>query len=229
MKKFLSIFIISIFLLGSLSIGNVHAITLDETAEVEDSAPFDVIVDVIELDNEQRSHMMKLGFTNEELDTMTLEEFNKYNKLDGELTSVVNNYYKIESDLEGNVISTTVVPEDIALEQSDKPEILSRASDTTSTSWMKMTTTSSKLSNGNTLLKNSYTWLKSPTVALTDVVGISHSSSAVKVPGTEGFAYKYTDGTGTHSLASISTTKNGQGIAKKFNLKKIGTNSPPKS
>lgn len=90
-----------------------------------------------------------------------------------------------------------------------------------------MTTTSSKLSNGNTLLKNSFNWLRSPQIALTDVVGISHSASAVKVPGTEGFSYKYTDGTGTHSVGATSTTRNDKGIAKKFNLKAIGTNAPP--
>lgn len=171
--------------------------------------------------------MIELGFTDIELDTMTQEEFNKYSDLDGKLTSIDNSYYKVISDLEGNVLSTTEVSEETALLQSSDSFITPFASNTEKTSWMSMTTTSSKLSNGNTMLKNSFKWLKNPEIALTDVVGISHSASAVKVPGTEGFSYKYTDGTGTHSLGSTSTTRNEKGIAKKFNLKKIGANAPP--
>src|SRR5690606_7028750 len=105
--------------------------------------------------------------------------------------------------------------------------ISTMATSTVKTSWLKMTTTSSKLSNGNILLKNSFVWLKNPNVKLTDVVGITHSGSAVKVPGTEGFSYKYTDGRGVHTLGSKSTSRNSYGIAKKFNLKAVGSNIPP--
>lgn len=191
--------------------------------------PIDRLITPINLSNEEKERLVQLGFTENEIATMSLEEYNKYRDLDGELLSLEESYYKIVSDSQGNVLKTVEVSEDATLTALDQstPTFRATASDTEETSWMKMTTTSSKLSNGNIQLKNSFIWLNNPQVALTDVVAISHSANAVKVPDTEGFSYKYTDGKGTHSVSASGTTRNDYGIAKKFNLKAIGINSPP--
>ncbi|MCM3216666.1 hypothetical protein ABER75_11155 [Niallia taxi] len=203
-----------------------------ETTTVEeiDDTPIDQIINPVELNSEEKENLEQLGFTEDEIETISQEEYNKYNKLDGELLTTDESVYKIISDSKGNILTTTQVTEAQAFSEMNKPAQISiRATSTKQSSWLKMTTTSSKLSNGNILLKNSFKWLKNPAIALTDVVGISHSASAVKVPGTEGFSYKYTDGVGTHSLGAKSTTRNDYGIAKKFNLKAIGTNDAPKN
>lgn len=211
---------------------------VEETVEVEETPPVDQLFTPVQLSNTEKESLRQLGFTEDEIDTMSLEEFNKYKNLNGQLLTTDASFYKVVSNLSGTLVTATRVTEKEALAGSNpppsgngkdviKPPVVPMASDTQTTSWLKMTTSSSKLSNGNIQLKNSFKWLKQPNITLTDVVGISHSASAVKVPGTEGFAYKYTDGKGTHTLGAKSTTRNSYGIAKKFNLKGIGSNAAP--
>ncbi|WP_313891960.1 hypothetical protein [Psychrobacillus sp.] len=90
-----------------------------------------------------------------------------------------------------------------------------------------MTTVATKLSGGKILLLNNFSWISQPNFTLTDVVAVTHSASAVKIPGTEGFSYTYRDAYGLHSVAESSTTRNSYGIAKTFNLKSFGADSPP--
>lgn len=92
-------------------------------------------------------------------------------------------------------------------------------------SWMRLTLTSSKLSNGNTLLKNYFSWQRQPNIGLKDVVGITHSASAVKVPNTQSFVYSYIDRGKLHSKGAHSYQHSAVGTGAKYDLQVIG--SPP--
>lgn len=257
MKKFYLNAIAIVFMLSFLGVNTTFA---EEPITETEDVFFEELVTPVSLSLTNKNELRDLGFTEEELTTMTNDEFGKYKELDGELTQKTNHFYEVTTDLYErttvleitekealdrvgplvNTTPTTVIPPSLGGITVVKPPIstmsiqpttstmsTSSTSSTVKTSWFKMTTTSSKLSNGNVLLKNSFVWLKSPNAQFTDVVGITHSASAVKVPGTEGFSYKYTDGKGVHTLGSKSTSRNSYGIAKKFNLKAIGTNIPP--
>ena len=237
-NKFSSI-LIAMLVAGSVipSVANAESTDSEQaktTEVIEEDAGTDQIIEPVSLNEQQKEEMKELGFTDDDIDSMSIEEYNKYKNLDGKLTSSEENYYEVTADKDGNVTDIEEITESEAVnqaQQQEKPVFSTMAaksqSSTKTTGLLKMTLTSSKLSNGNTLLKNSFTWIKSPEFALTDVVGITHSASAVKVPGTDGFSYKYTDGVGTHSLKVSSTTNSATGIAKKFNLKKGGSNKPP--
>lgn len=231
-NRYQKLVVVCMLILGGAITGGIKAEaaeSIENETIIEEVLETEELIYPINLSDEDKTKMIELGFTEEELSTITQEEYDTYINLDGELTSVDNNYFKIITDSDGEILSTTEVSEETALIQSNESLITPYASNTTKTSWMSMTTTSSKLSNGNTLLKNSFKWLSSPQIALTDVIGISHSASAVKVPNTETFSYKYTDGKGTHSLGATSTVRNDKGIAKKFNLKAMGVNQSPKN
>lgn len=241
MKKIFLNTVVSIFILSFF--GSNIAFAEETVIETED-VPFEELVTPTTLSTEEKENLHDLGFSEEEVSTMTNEEFQQYEELDGELVNKTDKFYKLTTDI-NNVTRATLVTEHEALVQSGylqetgtgigsgdtttviKPPISIMSVDTNKNSWLKMTTSASKLSTGTILLKNSFVWLRSPNVTLTDVVGITHSASAVKVPGTESFAYKYTDGRGVHTLGSKSTVRNSTGIAKRFNLKGIGSNIPP--
>lgn len=95
------------------------------------------------------------------------------------------------------------------------------------TDWLSMTTTATKLTNGRIMLHNNFTWLKIPTITMTDMVGMNYNDSVILEPNTTKFSYKYTDGTGTHSVGAKNLLNNANGIAATFNLKTYGSNSGP--
>lgn len=235
MKKKVLSAILFVFLLGCF--GTTSVLAEEPAIETEDVFYEELVIPVT-LTSKEEKNLKKLGFSDEEINTMTEEEFEKYKNLDGKLINKTDKFYKITTD-QDSITSAIVVSEKEALAQSGysesageeppavEPGISVMAVDTRSTTWLKMTTSSTKLSTGATLLKNSFVWLRNPNVALSDVVGITHSASAVKLAGTESFAYKYTDGLGVHTTGSTSTVRNSVGLAKKFNLKAIGTNAPP--
>lgn len=242
-KSCLSVILLALIL---IFFGESSTLASEVVTETEDVL-FDEIVKPVILTDVEKANLKNLGFSAEEIATMTDEEFKKQEALQGEIVVKDDNYYEFTTD--NNDVTTAIeVTEKQAIERSSstltftplpprtgtidlyKPPTSvmgSATSPVNSKTWLKLTTTSSKLSNGNTLLKTSFVWLRDPNLKLTDVVGITHSASAVKIPNTTSFAYKYTDGKGVHTLGSKSTTTNISGIAKRFNLKAIGTNIPP--
>ncbi|MFF3025555.1 hypothetical protein ACFVRR_23410 [Gottfriedia sp. NPDC057948] len=170
--------------------------------------------------------LQNLGFSPDEINSMSVEEYNDFKSLYGSNLTTDENYYKITQEIPYSEPSVEEISKAQAINEINATK-LARGTSSKTTGYLKMTTSSSKLSNGNTLLKNSFTWLKSPNMKLTDVVAITHSASSVKIPNTDKFSYKYTDGKGIHSVGATSTTKNKNGIAKKFNLKDMGINMAP--
>lgn len=191
----------------------------------------DNLVEIVKLTPEQEEQMKGLGFTEEEIQDMDIDEFNENKNLKGKIVAEEENFYKVEtSTLDNQVNKVTPVSEEEALEEiSNDLPIMARAAVTSTkkTSWLKMHTSASKLTNGNIKLKNSFRWLKQPQFAFTDVVALSHSASATKVPNTVKFSYAYKDGDGKHKLGATGTKTSASGVAKKFNLKKVGANISP--
>lgn len=117
-KGYYGLIIACMLMLGVILPGGIKTEAAEDDTITEELVETEELVTPINLSNEDRIKMIELGFTEVELDTMTQEEFNKYSNLDGELTSIDNSYYKIISDSEGNILSTTEVSEKTALIQS---------------------------------------------------------------------------------------------------------------
>lgn len=181
-----------------------------------------------ELSQNEINNLHHLGFSEEAAKKISLEEYNTYYKNLNAIEEPVaqEKYYKIVT----NVLEPDK-PEEIqeftkaeALIEMIKEEnqIKPRAIDTEKNSWLTMTLTSTKLSNGRTLLKNEFTWLKTANIALTDAVGITYGSGAVAYKDTFHFRYIFTN---AYNESTYYTQKefssNSYGVVAKFDLKGI--------
>jgi hypothetical protein len=108
------------------------------------------------------------------------------------------------------------------------------ASNTVSSGWIKLTMTSTKIYDsrgiytGRIQLKNSFQWLSDPNWKIEDAVGISHSSSAVQVPGSTYAKYTWNDGSVTKSLNYYTPKKAApEGMVFMIDLQALGNNAPP--
>lgn len=189
------------------------------------------------LDANQKNHLKELGFSDEVIESMTLDEFTYYEEIIPEdETDSSKSVYKITSNTKGQVMKVEEFDEEQAefqmsvenrysigtMQSCSKPTFCN-----SSTSWLSMTTSATKLSTGKILLNNSFTWLKLPNFTMTDMVGMNYNDSAVIVPSTTKFSYKYKDTLGTHSVPYKQIANNAHGIAATFNLKSYGADSPP--
>lgn len=189
------------------------------------------------LDVTQKNHLRELGFSSEVIESMTLDEFSYYEGIiPADETDSSKNVYKITSNSEGQVMKIEGFNEEQAefqmmVENRYSINSMQSCSSPTfcnsSTSWLSMTTSATKLTTGNILLNNSFTWLKNPNFTMTDMVGMNYNDSAVIVPSTTKFSYKYKDTLGTHSVPYRQIANNAHGIAATFNLKSFGADSPP--
>jgi hypothetical protein len=161
---------------------------------------------------------------------------------DGKLLSKVTKYYKVSKTKLGPHVSE--VSEQAALSEATKqkasntvarsimPDTSTGGSDTSSNSWLTMTTSVSVARNGEFFTKNSWKWLTDPVWTLTDVVGIGHdSSTAVDAATGYGLYYTYdefwSDGSGyigtyTDTYGSADQKSSG-GWAWKYNI--LGTDN----
>jgi hypothetical protein len=134
------------------------------------------------LNEEDKIRLSSFGFTHDEIDNFTPEQYATFNeKVGKETTSILidteTSYYKITDH------QVTEVPEAEAiksiqrslLEDQSKGVNAFNDSNTSTTSWMVMTLSTTKLSTGTYNLKNSFRWLIYPVYRLTDVVGISYN------------------------------------------------------
>ncbi|XZF74939.1 hypothetical protein ACSBO6_15165 [Bacillus sp. AL-1R] len=216
----------TLFFVGGLSNGFANAEEIQNTPTEEIHILSEELVSPVQFNTLERIKLQNLGFSTEEINSMTVEEYNDFKDLYGSNLALDENYYKLTQDIPYSDPAVEEISKAQAINEINTTK-LGRGTNSKTTGYLKMTTSSSKLSNGNTLIKNSFTWLKTPNMKLTDVVAITHSTSSVKIPNTDKFSYKYTDGKGIHSVGAKSTTKNNKGIAKKFNLKDLGINMAP--
>ncbi|UQW96239.1 hypothetical protein M2M59_09455 [Rummeliibacillus sp. G93] len=222
--------LIGILLLSTLSFNLVSLdVSAKESEEINEENP---IIEPIELNTNQIQELQDLGFDNDEIYSMSKEEYDNFGNLNGELTDKDENYYKVVTNLEGEIIESTEISEEVAenlldIQNNQISLLAAKVKETKTTGLLKMSLSSSKLSGGKILLKNSYRWLKAPAIGLKDVVAISHGANAVKVKGTLVSKHKYSDGQGVHNVKASATKLNYYGVAKTFDVKVIGADVSP--
>ncbi|MET4562720.1 hypothetical protein ABIA69_003911 [Lysinibacillus parviboronicapiens] len=184
-----------------------------------------------ELTVAQKEQLEQLGFSEQNIASMTIEEYLQFeNVIAAEPSVKEETFYKITTDQEGNVINIEEYDEQDTIRLMNIDDFMiqplsSNTSNTAKTSWMSMTTTSTKLTNGRILLQNSFSWLKNPVVGFTDMVGMNYSDKVVIEPSTVKFSYKYTDGIGQHTKSYTNLDYNTNGIAATFDLRVVGQNA----
>lgn len=185
-----------------------------------------------ELSIEQIEFLEELGFSKEMAPKVPLEEYNLYykdlNAVEEPITDT--KYYKIvENDLDlHKPMSVYEYNEQDALIEMEKEQnlITPYDIDVQKTNWLSMTLTSTRLSNGRTLLKNEFMWLKIPTVTMTDGVGITYGSGAVSYRDTFNFRYIATDSYGNVTYNKQEDfTPDVVGLVARYNLKTISGNA----
>lgn len=223
MKKILGL---SLFLILPFSFVSFDVASASES----DLVNVDPIIESVKLNADQIQELQNLGFNEDEISSMSEEEYLNFNDIDGNLTEKEDSYFKVVANEQGDILESTKISEEAAENSLLIPNIpsrVTRATNSTTTGLLKMTITSSKLSNGQTLLKNSYEWKKAPNIGLKDVVAITHSASAVKIPGSVVSSHKYSDNYGVRTVKASATTQNSKGVAKTFDVKVIGAGVSP--
>lgn len=147
----------------------------------------------------QIEKLKNLGFTEDEISTFSVSEYEKYKDLNGTLVSKTNKYYRVKKN---SIIEVTKLQAErevkaynqekaLKLATSGSYSINSGGTDTENTSWLSMTTTISDLGGKHFAFKNSFRWLSLPLCVFTDVVGMTHSSSISIDQGSEYLRYTY--------------------------------------
>lgn len=142
-------------------------------------------------------HFEQLGFSEQEVKDFTPEEYSEYSKMNGKLVSKVEKYFRISKDAAVEISEQQALKEVAEFEKKKQQKngevgILGNGSDEeTTASWIKLTTTASDQGNKRFFFKNSFTWLSTPVVVLTDVIGMTKSASISIDQNTEYFKYTY--------------------------------------
>lgn len=218
----------------------------------DDMIKNDKEVNVKITDPNEIKKLTNLGFTEDEIATFSVSEYEKYKNLDGKIVGKSKKYYRVTKD------SMVEITEEKAKSEAEqyrakKPSktktsfndlskkliafngdlgklnllLSSGGSDTEYTSWLVLTTTVSDLGSKTFLCKNSFSWMSDAFVELTDVIGMTHSSSISVNQNSEYLKYTYevyrdidynqyisTENV-TYSTADV---KNSSGYAFKYNL-----------
>ncbi|MFD1884769.1 hypothetical protein [Paenibacillus wenxiniae] len=173
------------------------------------------------LNIEEIQKMKSFGFSEEELSTYTVEDYNSFNHavgddVYGEVINETTTYYKITKD------NTIVVDEKEAVEGAEQAKLNDALDsfrvqafqpDSTDSGWLKMTLSVSKVLDSNGKwhgiykLKNSWKWLSFPTFKLHDVVGITFNPNLTYIQNSEFAQYRYRDGSVGHTWASKNYDK----------------------
>ncbi|MBK3495334.1 hypothetical protein JFL43_10830 [Viridibacillus sp. YIM B01967] len=204
--KFFTAFLIVIFSLLSFNILGASAAENDGLTE------------------EQMAHMRQLGFIEEIISKMTIDEYKEFeNAIPTEPFKQETTVYKITSDSRGitevNAYSEEVAEQLIKEEEVEESLIKPFTYDNNENSWLSMTTTSTKLGSGKTMLHNNFFWMTQPDIRLVDMVGLTYNSNVVIDPSTIKFSYKYSDKSGnTHSKSYKSIDRNVNGIAVLYDI-----------
>lgn len=187
----------------------------------------------IEISLEERENLISLGFTEEEIQNMSSEEYLLNKDLEGEVVASTTQFLKVIEPIQTSKYSTFSSSE-IQSVTTQKPVIIemdeesyynelamkdtkntkefstSATSDYTTTSYKKMTTLITKLSTNNYRLKNSVVWSKIPANKHVDVSGIGINQTYwAPTPGSQYAKQnwtKYSICTGTEAGSATYTT-----------------------
>lgn len=186
-----------IFLLLCLPLANASAKSNEEGKE-------DSPKGMLSLSSEEIKNLKSLGFTEEQISCMSLEEYNMNKGLTGEILSTETKYYKVisldndsivrQSNLStlSNPQSSNTIVREISEEEFNNAttnnfnEISPFGSNTERTSYKSMTTSAVKLSNGKYRVKVEVDWkYRMPKNRLTDVIGVGINNATWEPVGGE--------------------------------------------
>lgn len=202
----------------------------------------------LELTDKEVDNLLSLGFTEEEIQNMDQEEYELNKDLDGEVVASTTQYLKIVEPIESNTSlksqmelketdssEPTIIEldkqtyyEELEKEKQSSGQFSTFSSDSTSTSYKKMTTTITKLSTNNYRLKNSVSWSKLPSTRHVDVSGVGINQTYWgPTPGTQygkqnwktwSYCNGYQYGSATYTSGSSKWQKGAGGYALRMNL-----------
>ncbi|MBP2898802.1 hypothetical protein J8340_22635 [Escherichia coli] len=153
------------------------------------------------LSNDDIQRLVSFGFNDQEIETMTEEEYNNFNikygtDTMGTLVATETKYYRVSNEDGITEISKVKAEKEVEsfkeeMKNLEKSGISPFATNTRTTSWMKMTTTSSLVSGTTSeyVLKNSFEWLINPLYKLTDVIGITFNPNLTYIQDSEYAVY----------------------------------------
>lgn len=188
------------------------------------------------LSDTEKSKLISFGFTQDEIDSFTPEQYATFNEkvgkdTTGEVIATDTTYYKItnhqvtevtEQELNEGAAATNAI-------NKLKENLFLTAADynTAETSWMAMTLSTTKLSTGTYNLKNSFRWKTFPVYKLTDVVGITFNPNLTYVNNSEYGSYQTTSADFSHVINTYplyATKKDVPGLGFPVDLKAYSSN-----
>ncbi|MER2039916.1 MAG: hypothetical protein ABS944_17365 [Solibacillus sp.] len=184
------------------------------------------------LTTEQKEQLRGLGFPEEIVSSMTIEEYEKYSDIKAIEPAVVETtFYKISTDEYGDVVNLTPYNSSEATSQMryekylisplaggcDQPTFCN-----STTSWLSMTTSATSVGTDKYLLSNSFVWLNPPNIGLQDMVGITYNSGFSMINNTTEFAYKYDEAGIRKTQGATQIQPTAVGVAALFDFRKIG-------
>lgn len=193
MKK--RLLIIIFILINLLSARKAKAMQIDANGNYINYN--NIIITQTEFDN-----LTNLGFTEKEIDAMSIEEYNNNKDLQGEIVSSITKYYRTDIIYPGNntmsmrnalPISNTieVSEEEYNTEIQDKESIAinlnSLTNGYTETTYKKMTSTIISV-NSRYRYKNTLVWKRMPSTRSYDIIGIGIDSTVSGISSTKYFS-----------------------------------------
>lgn len=189
-------------------------------------------------ETDTRDNLIELGFTEEEINNFSDDEFDKFSKLKGIIVSKKTTYTRISPDGTSTELNKKEALKEAAeINKKNKETIEDNQVTTNETSTkratnllLEQTVTVSSLNNGQYFIKNSFKWLTNSLSRYTDVLAISHSTSLSNNSSNTGAVYLYdwkvsngypnagTTGTKTNVISSIKKSSS-TGFAWAIDLK----------
>lgn len=226
MKRFLCILGVLIISLSSIDLSKAFAI---ETSTIQN-------VHGISFTQQNVDNLLSLGFTEDEIINMNVEEWQLNKNLTGEVVSSDTTYVKMTYvPQEGiNALSTSgeyyksyseeISEEEFNSVKEGNSDIGLLTTPSTKTAYKSMTTTIIRLSSKQFRVKNSVVWLKMPANRKIDVLGIAVNSADWYPDGGEygKQSWRLSDGSygeANYSSSSSMWQRSTSGYALKNNLK----------
>lgn len=173
----------------------------------------------IEMNETEYSNLLGLGFTEEEIYHMELDEFNANKNIESALEASTTKYYveTVRYDSTGRVVhsNTSEVTEE---EYNDDMILNMRSTATTQTTYKKMVTTIAQAGT-KYRYKVTLTWRQLPKVRSYDIIGIGIEPTLVAITSTIVFNQTYcisNSCTNSNSYNSVSYDFTGAGVSFKL-------------
>ena len=173
----------------------------------------------VEFSEEDYSTMVELGFSEDEIYYMSVEEYNNNRNIDATLEATTTRYFIniIRYDSTGRMISDSEM--EVNEEEYNSETISMYGNGLVETTYKKMTTTIST-TGSNYRYKVSLLWKKMPATRSYDIIGVGIEGSKVRISGgSMVFNQNYcisNSCTNTNTINSSSTSSSGGGVSFKL-------------